>query len=197
MRRMFGLLALTAMAACQPKPAVMTDAQRAALADTVKTFALSMVDKMNKGDMQGSMASYTQDASGRFTENGVMNDPAGMQKSNQDMMGMMESMQIKPTKVDVIVLGPDAAVVNSPFSMTVKTKAGKEVTGQGVWTGVVQRQAGAWRVVSTHESDVNAEDMMKAMMAPPAKAAKGKAAAAKAPAKAPAKASAKSTTKKK
>ena len=61
---------------------------------------------------------------------------------------------------------------------------------------LVQRQAGAWHVVSTHESDVNAQDMMKAMMAPPAKAAKGKA-AAKTTAKAPAKTPAKSTTKKK
>lgn len=196
MRRTFGFLALAAVAACQPKPVAMTDAQKAALADTVKAFAMGMVDQMNKGDMKGSMASYSQDASGRFTTNGVMVDPAGMQKMNQDMMGMMESMQIKPEKTDVMVLGPDAAVVNSPFTMVVKTKAGKEVSGKGVWTGVIERQAGAWRVVSTHESDVDAQDMMKAMMAPPAKTAKGAKGAAKG-AKAPAKTPAKSTTKKK
>src|SRR5438093_188868 len=120
MRRMFGLLALTAMAACQPKPAAMTDAQKTALADTVRTFAMQMVDHINKGDMKGAMASYTQDASGRFTQNGVMLDAAGMQKMNDDMSAMMAGMQIKPAKTDVIVLGPDAAVVNSPYDLTMK-----------------------------------------------------------------------------
>jgi ketosteroid isomerase-like protein len=177
--------------ACQPAPATMSDAQKAAMADSVKAFAMGMVDKINKGDMKGSMASYSQDANARYTQNGVMLNAAGMQKMNQEMAGMMQGMQIKPEKTDVIMLGPDAAVINSPYSITMKTAAGKEVSGKGVWTGVVQRQAGAWHVVSTHISDVNAQDMMKAMMAP---APKGKGAKA---GKATAKAPAKSTTKKK
>src|SRR2546427_12628361 len=99
------LLALAGYMACAPQPVTMTDAQKSALADSVRAFATSMVDKMNKGDMQGAMASNSQDPSARFVENGVMYDPAGMQKMNQEMAGMMESMQIKPEKVDVIVLG--------------------------------------------------------------------------------------------
>jgi ketosteroid isomerase-like protein len=186
MRGKLGLLALATAMACQPAPVTMSDAQKAALADSVKAFAMGMVDKMNKGDMKGAMASYSQDAGARYTNNGMMMDAAGMAKMNQDMAPMMAGMQIKPDKADVIILGPDAAVINSPYSMTMKSPAGKTVSGKGVWTGVVQRQAGAWRVVSSHISDVNAEDMMKAMMAP---APKGKA-AAKAPAK-------KSATKKK
>ena len=189
MRGKLGLLAVAAAMACQPAPVTMSDAQKTALADSVKAFSMGMVDKMNKGDMKGAMASYSQDANARYTANGMMMDAAGMAKMNQDMAGSMQGMQIKPTKTDVIVLGPDAAVVNSSYSMTMKSPAGKDITANGVWTGVVQRQAGVWHVVSTHMSDVNAEDMMKAMMAP---APKGK--AAKASAKAPAK---KSTSKKK
>jgi ketosteroid isomerase-like protein len=128
---------------------------------------------------------------GHFSNNGVMmTDLAAMKKMNDDMAGMMTSMQIKPEKVDATVLGPDAVVLNSPYSMTVKLKSGKEITGKGVWTGVMHREAGSWKIVTEHISDVNAEDMMKAMTAPAPKTAAKKPAAAK-------KAPAKSTTKKK
>jgi ketosteroid isomerase-like protein len=177
MRKSLVFLGLVGLAACQPKPAVMTDAQKAALGDSVKAVAMAMVDQMNKGGPSAGMAMYAS-TGGHFTNNGVMmTDVAAMKKMNDDMSGMMTSMQIKPEKVDATVLGPDAVVLNSPYSMTMTMKSGKEVTGKGVWTGVMQRQGTTWKLITEHISDVNAEDMMKAMMAPAPKTAAKKTAA--------------------
>ncbi|MBI4502592.1 MAG: nuclear transport factor 2 family protein [Gemmatimonadetes bacterium] len=173
MRRTFGFLALVALAACQPKPVTMTDAQKAAIADSVRTMMTGMIDKMNQGDMTSGWAMYSADADTRYTENGMTYPNLdAMKKMSQDMSGAMEAMTIKPDAVDVMVVGPDAAVVTSPFHMTVKVKGKPAYDGVGVWTGVLERRGGKWMIVSTHESVQHADQMMVALTPPPAKPAK-------------------------
>src|SRR5205814_4274087 len=92
-----------------------------------------------------------------------------MRKMSQDMSGGMESMNIKPDAIDVMVLGPDAALVTSPFHMSVKPRGKPVYQTQGVWTGVVARRGGRWQTVSTHESVLHPDQMMAALTPAPAK----------------------------
>ncbi len=191
MREKLGLLALAGLMACQPKPAIMTDVQKKAVGDSVRVIMVAMVDKMNKGDMQSGKAMYSADADARYTENGMTYaNLDAMNKMSDAMQGSMESMNIAPDAVDVMVVGPDAAVVTSPFHMTAKVKGKPEYKAQGVWSAVVARRGGKWMIVSTHESVQHADQMMAAMTPAPVKAAK------KAPAKAAPKAAAKAPAKK-
>ena len=184
MRRMIGLCALAALAACTPpKPATMTDAQKAALGDSVKAVAVGMVDKMNQGDMTSGWTMYSTSATARFIENGMVSPSLdAMKKMSADMGPSMEKMHIDVKTADPIVLGPDAVVINSPFNMTVKTKGKPEYKAEGVWTGIFHRENGNWAIVTTHESVQHADAMMAAMMPAPAKAA-AKKPAARAPAR--------------
>src|SRR5690348_14172600 len=128
---------IVGIAACQAKPqqTAMTDAQKAALGDSVKAVAVSMVDKMNKGDMMSGYAMYSTAANARYTENGMTYPNVdAMKKMSADMGPAMESMKITPDAVDAIVLGPDAVMINSPFHMTAKVKGKPAYTGQGVWS---------------------------------------------------------------
>ena len=195
MREKLGLLALAGLMACQPaKPTTMTDAQKAALGDSVKAVATGMVDKMNKGDMTSGYAMYSTAANARFIENGMTYPNVdAMKKMSADMGPAMESMKITPDAVDAIVLGPDAVMINSPFHLTAKVKGKPAYTAQGVWSGVFAREGGKWTLVSTHESVQHADAMMAAMTPAPVKGGKT---AAKAPATAK-KAPVRSTTTKK
>ena len=172
MRRMLTVVALAGLAACQPKSAAMTDAQKAAMADSVRTMVSSIVDQMNKGDMNAGMAMYSADLDARYTENG-MTYPSldAMKKMSQDMSGGMESMNIKTDAIDVMVVGPDAAVVTSPFHMSAKPKGKPVYQTQGVWSGVVMRRGGRWQIVSVHESVMHPDQMMAAMTPAPVKKA--------------------------
>jgi uncharacterized protein (TIGR02246 family) len=177
MRRMLGLCALAVLAACQrPQPTAMTDAQKAAVADSVKAIAVGMVDKINQGDMTSGWAMYSTDPNARYIENGMVHPGLdAMKKMSAEMMPMMEKFRIDIDATDVLVLGPDAAVLHSPFHMTMKTKGRPEYTGQGVWTGIFQRNTGKWELVSTHESFQHADAMMAATMpAPPARTTTGR-----------------------
>jgi len=197
MRKSLVLCILVGVTACQPKPTMMTDAQKAALGDSVKAVASAMVDRMNKGDMTSGYAMYSTAASSRYVENGMTYPNVdAMKKMSADMAPAMEAMKITPDAVDAIVLGPDAVLINSPFHMMAQVKGKPAYNAQGVWTGVFQRDGGKWMLVSTHESVQHAYAMMAALTPAPSKGGKtpAKGTAGKAPAK---KAPAKSTTTKK
>jgi ketosteroid isomerase-like protein len=174
MRRMLGLCALGALAACQPpKPAAMSDARKAALGDSVKAVAVGMVDKMNQGDMTSGWTMYSTSADARYVENGMVHASLDeMKKMSEGMAPSMEKMHIDIKSTDAIVLGPDAVLINSPFNMTMKMKGKPEYKAAGVWTGIFHRENGKWEIVSTHESVQHADAMMAAMMPAPTKGAK-------------------------
>ncbi len=64
-------------------------------------------------------------------------------------------------EVRTIVLSPDAAAAEVPFTFTITTKAGKRVPGQGVTTVLLRKRAGAWKIVHTHESEQHFDEAME------------------------------------
>jgi hypothetical protein len=184
MRQTLGVLVLAGAAACAPKPTVMTDAQRAAIADTARAIVTSTFMAASKKDVLTAFASYSSDPDTRYTENGVTYPNLdALRKANTDLVGPLEALTVAPGTMDVMVLSPDAAVVTSKMSITLKPAGKPEFKTTGVLTSVVQRRNGKWRTVYSHESDLNIEQMEKAITAPPAKAKPKTAPAKKATAK--------------
>jgi hypothetical protein len=61
------------------------------------------------------------------------------------------------------VLAPDAAAVTLPIHLRIKAKGRPEYKGQYVWSGIVQRRSGTWKLIQSHESWQNAEQIMAAI----------------------------------
>lgn len=189
MRRILAATLIAGLAACQQKPAELTDAQKTAIADSAKAVVQAGVSSINKLDLSGAFLAYSGDPDAKYVEAGVMSSLADMKKSMVDMSMNLESLDNVVDEWHTVVLGPDAVAITSPFHFTFKMK-GKPApfSAKGVWSGVVQRRAGKWMIVQSHESWVDADKVIAEMSPAPAKPA------AKAPAKAPSKASTKSKT---
>jgi hypothetical protein len=152
---------------CQPQPTVLTDAQKAAIADSAKAVVQDHFAGAQKLTGKAFFQSYSSDPDVRYVENGVLYPSLASAKASVDSSyGMLESLTPGVDTFDVVVLGPEAAAVTAPFHFTLKTKAGKEAKGQGVFSAVVQLRAGRWQIVLSHESEVNLAELMAAM-APP------------------------------
>jgi len=160
------MLALLAVS-CQPQPVALTDAQKAAIADSAKAVVQDAFTGAQKLSGAAFIHPYSSDPDVRYVENGVLFPSLDSVKaSGESFYGMLESLTNPIDAFDVVVLGPQAAVVTAPFHFSAKTKAGKEVKGEGVYSAVVQLRAGQWQIVQSHESELNLADVMTAM-APP------------------------------
>jgi hypothetical protein len=173
--RLAASLAVSVLAACQNEPAALTDAQKAALADSAKTIVRNMVANANKLDFDSYFKDYSGDADTRYVENGALIPSlAAFKKQYADMAPILDSLTNMVDVIDAIVLGPDAVAITMPDPFIVKAKGRAAVKAHGVWTAIVQRRSGKLQIVQTHESWVNPESVMAALVGPPAKAAVAK-----------------------
>lgn len=155
---------------CQPQPTTLSQAQKAAIADSAKAVVQMMLSNADKLDFVSCFNGYATDADARFVENGSLHPSLDeMKKSYADMKPMFESLHNTPDSWDVIVLGSDAVVITMPEHFTFKPKGLPEYKAQGVWSGVIQRRGGKWAIVQSHESWVNPEQVMAAFVPPPTK----------------------------
>jgi hypothetical protein len=73
-------------------------------------------------------------------------------------LATIDSLAIQVEASEVIVLGPEAALLTETFHFTAATKGGDEVEGRGVASLVVQLRSGRWQIIQCHESELNAEE---------------------------------------
>src|SRR3954468_24810047 len=161
------LLMTLAMMSCQTKPTPLTDAQKTAIADSVKVVMQQVLESANKMDFRGALSYYSPDADARFMESGAIHASRDAMGDAYDQLGAnLDMIKNQVDKWEVTVLGPDVAMVTLPIHITIKAKGRDAYDGQTVWSGVVQKRNGKWQVVQAHESWVNFGEAMAAL-APP------------------------------
>jgi ketosteroid isomerase-like protein len=153
---------LAAFAACAPTDrAAMLPAQRAAIADTLKSLITNAYDLSKPGDpVRRLMSLYPPSGP-------VISASGGQVSTSRDTLEMGirafwdnvgKNMRDPkwtwgPMRIDV--LAPDAAVVTTTYTIPHLTPAGQPHVIAGAWTAVFQRKGGRWVIVQEHLSDTH------------------------------------------
>jgi hypothetical protein len=165
----FVVLALVIIAfGCQSQQSPLTDAQKAAIADSARAVVQDVVKGVQSLNGPAAFARISSDPDARFLENGFLY--ASYSAFKDSLYGdfpTLDSLSVHSDVSDVVVLGAEAAVVTQSFHFTATTKAGEDLEGQGVASIVVQLRAGRWQIVQTHESELNVAEQDTTMAPPP------------------------------
>ena len=153
---------------CQPQPAALTEAQKAAIADSGRAVVQLMLTHANRLDFVAYFANYSADADARYIENGSFYPSLdAMKKAYAGLALVLDSLQNTPDAWDVRVLSSDVIAVTMPLHFNFKPKGLPEHKAQGVWSGIVQRRGDSWTIIQSHESWINPEQVMAALVSPP------------------------------
>ena len=154
--------ALSAIA-CQPtSSATLTDARRAAIADTLTTMIHNAYDLKAK-DVVGRFMSLYPDTGRVISASGgrVTTTRAALESGIKSFWEYVGRNMQNPTWIwgtpQVDVLSPDAAVVTTTYRIPHRTPAGEPHTVAGAWTAVFARRAGKWVIVQEHLSEIPQE----------------------------------------
>ncbi len=150
-------LAVVVTFACSaPAPAPLTDARKAAIADSAKAFMQATMASADRLDWAGYLANFSPDADATYAEAGALYPSYAAYKQGYEALGpQFEKLQQNVDSYAAIVLSPDAVAATETYHFTIKMKQHPEISGTGVWTGVLQRRANGWRIVQSHESLAN------------------------------------------
>jgi len=151
---------------CNGTSSRMSDAERTAISDTLRTLIVRAYDLKAAGDPVARLMSL-------YPPSGTVISASGGQLSTSrdtleaeirtfwDNVGrnMRDPKWIwGPMHIDV--LAPDAAVVTTTYRVPHLTPRGQPHVIAGAWTAVFQRQRGRWVIVQEHLSDLPAQMSM-------------------------------------
>ena len=131
----------------------LTDAERAALADSVRQFANEMVETIDGHDVDGFIGYHLRSPDFAWASRGEITPLDSHDASMKEYFpGVGKNVQFKLGDSRVRVLGRNAAVATSFIHSTDIGEDGEATSGHEVWSIVVQRIDGEWKVVQVHES---------------------------------------------
>jgi len=155
---------------CQSPPTTLTEAQKTVIADSAKAVVQLMLTNADKLDFVAYFDHYSADKDARYIENGLLYPSLeAMGKAYAELSPIIESLKVTADAWDMAVLGSDAVAITMPLHFTFKSKGLPEYEARAVWTGIVQRRSGKWTIIQCHESWLNPQEVMAALMPPPPK----------------------------
>jgi len=143
-------LSLGFLAACQPTTTELTDAQRAATADTVRR--LTDLVLAQTGDADAWMDLFATGPEFKYVQNGVILSRDDLAEEMESFLGACAEQSWAWDDVHVVVLGPDAAVVTAIYHGAFTDTSGQRFTfDRTVVTYVYSHGDGAWKIAHAHE----------------------------------------------
>ncbi len=155
MRKLASVLSLSVvLAGCAgSSDAELTDAERAALADSVRQFANEMVETVDRHDVDGFIGYHLDGPDFAWASRGETSPLESHRESMKEYFpGVGKNVHFELGDSRVHVLGRDAAVATSYIHSTNIGEDGEPISGHEVWSIVVHRIDGEWKVVQVHES---------------------------------------------
>jgi len=148
---LIAVVCLAAIAGAQP-PA----AQEATLAE-LRRHAQAMLATLRALDVDGALALYDQSPTFRHVDNGKVTAWPELERQMRQFLTTAKENHLRwegePT---IILLGNDAAVVFGLHQFSGVTADGTVIPPHtGVWTGVLRRIGGKWKIVHSHSSDAH------------------------------------------
>jgi hypothetical protein len=153
---------------CQNQPSSSEKSNNAASVDSAKAVAQKIIDYSNKLDFATAFQYYSADSDARYIENGAAYPSlAAMKDAYNQLVPALDLLENTVKSWDVVVLNSDAVLFTLPIHAKIKAKNRPEYQFDYVWSAVIQKRNGKWMLIQSHESWVNAAEVMAAIAPPP------------------------------
>jgi hypothetical protein len=143
-------LSLALLASCQPTGTQLADAQRAAIADTVRQLTDRVLALTEEADAW--MDLFGGGPEFRYVQNGVILSRDELAEEMATFVTACAEQSWAWDDVHVVVLGADAAVVTAIYHGAFTDTVGQRFTfDRAVVTYVYARRDSVWKIVQAHE----------------------------------------------
>lgn len=148
----FGILML--MQACRGE-IEMTDSERSETIQSARAMVQKVFEHSDNLDFLKGLGHYSSDSDAFYANNGMIFSLENLKDSYGEIGSSIESLSNSIDEWKSLVLSRDTVVFTLPVHLKIKLKGKPEYKGQLVWSGVVHKSNGKWRVVQSHESWLN------------------------------------------
>lgn len=161
----FGLTLI--IMSCQNQSNPADKSTNTVAADSAKAVAKKIIDYSNKLDFQTVFQYYSDDSDARYIENGsLFPSLAAMKEAYTKIVPTIDLLENTVKSWDMITLNNDAVLLTLPIHAKIKAKERPEYQFDYIWSALIQKRNEKWVLVQSHESWVNAMDVIAAITPP-------------------------------
>lgn len=161
------LFGLASLFACQQQSNTLTDKQKNEIADQAKSVVQKVLESSNQLDFNTALQFYSNDSDTRYIENGsIFSSLDEMKKAYDEFGPALDLLENTVERWDIIVLSDNTVAITTPISFKIKVKELPEYQGKYVWSGIIQKRDGVWKIIQSHESWFNYTEVMAALTPP-------------------------------
>ena len=154
---------------CQKQTTTLTAVQKSQIEDSTKEVLQKILENCDKLDFNTAFQFHSENSDARYIENGAIFPSLDqMKEAYNQLEASLELVENTVDSWDILVLAKDVVSFTLPIHIRFKVKDLPEYKGQYVWSGILQKQNGAWMMVQTHESYLNHAEFIAALTPPPA-----------------------------
>ena len=149
-----GAAAIVLATGCRQAPRPLTDAEKAAIADSVSRVAAQwMADLSKEPTVERYAAAFVRGADILHAEKGLLvTTRDSILGAARAAFATAASFSATMKEKRVIVSDRDDAVIGAQVVVAVKDSSGKEWSGREAWLAVFHRAPDGWKLVADHES---------------------------------------------
>ena len=156
-RRALPSLVLLSFASAVLSTATQPQGPPATAAATARTqiqdFVRAYVDAANRMDIAAAMEMMSRRREVSSVEDGTITRGwDAIRAAADEMLGMEGQFRVAVGSIDITLLGASNALVLAPTTVTLKDEQGQSVQVRGALSLVLERVAGAWKVLHEHHS---------------------------------------------
>ena len=151
---MAGAAAIVFAAGCSQSQKPLSDAEKAAIADSVSAAAAQwMADLSKRPTVEGYAAAWAPGADILHAEKGLLiTTRDSILGAARAVFATVTSFSARIREKRVIVLDRDLAVLGAMVDLATTNLAGKAWSGQEAYLAVFHRTPDGWKLVADHES---------------------------------------------
>jgi uncharacterized protein (TIGR02246 family) len=139
-------------AGCRAGPPDFTEAEKAAVVQTVTSLTKDFVTAASRADLDATFRFFSSDADAAVLNLGTRYTRQAIIELYRPIYASLRGQEIDIGQPVVAVLSPEAAVLSTQGRFTATYRSGAQVSSQFAWTLVWVRRNGQWSVLHAHQS---------------------------------------------
>ncbi|NAS32370.1 hypothetical protein GTQ40_15405 [Flavobacteriaceae bacterium R38] len=148
---------------CQNKTEDLTASQKENIINSAKKVVQKVFDASNNLDFKSGLDFYSDASDAYYVNNGTILSLDELKTSYDQIGPFVEVLNNSIGSWNSTFLNENTVAFTLPIQLKIKLKDKPEYNGQLVWSGIVQKKDGEWKIVQSHESWLNCAEVSAAL----------------------------------
>lgn len=148
---------------CEQQKLSLTNSEKSLIVESAKSTVQKVFEASNNHQFLEGLQYYSGDSDAYYTSNGEVFTLDELKESYSEIGPSVEELKNSILNWQATFISENTVAFTLPVQLKLKLRGIPEYNGQLIWSGIVQKRDGQWKVIQSHESWLNCAEVALAL----------------------------------